>query len=100
MAHTGSDWGGRRAQAWSRAVLDTFGTVCWLKLPGCTGLATTADHVISRRDRPDLKYLVANGRPACKPCNSRRQATPVHKLSTLRGVPAATIDASAFFDAD
>lgn len=104
MAHTGSDWGGRRAVAWRRAVLAAYtgpngeAPRCWLQLPCCLGVATTGDHVIPRQDRPDLAYVVANGRPACLPCNSTRQGTPVHRLHLIGGREAATVDASRFFD--
>lgn len=104
MTHTGSDWGGRRAAAWSRAVLAAYTGPdgqpprCWLKLPGCLGVATTGDHLLPRKDRPDLAYFVPNGRPACLPCNSKRQGTPTHRLHQLGGVSSATVDASTFFD--
>ncbi len=71
-----SKWGGRKAQAWTAAVLREKGKVCWLRLPGCTVVATTGDHVIPRSERPDLQYDVANGRPACLPCNQRRGRRP------------------------
>lgn len=104
MAHTGSDWGGRKAQAWSAAVLaahtgpDGQPPTCWLQLPGCTTVATTGDHVLPREDRPDLKYAVENGKPACLSCNSKRQGTPVHRLHLIGGRDAATIDTTSFFD--
>lgn len=104
MTHTGSDWGGRRAQEWSRAVLaahagpDGRAPACWLQLPGCTEVATTADHLLTRQDRPELMYVIENGRPACLSCNSRRQGTPIHRLHLIGGRESATIDASSFFD--
>lgn len=104
MTHSGSDWGGRRALAWSRAVLaahtgpDGEPPRCWLQLDGCLGVATTGDHVLPRKARPDLAYVVANGRPACLPCNSRRQGTPIHRLHLIGGRGASTVDTSAFFD--
>lgn len=104
MAHTGSDWGGRRAAAWSRAVLAAHTGPggepprCWLQLDGCTGVATTGDHLVPRKDRPELAYVVQNGRPACLSCNSKRQGTPLHRLHRLGGREASTVDASAFFD--
>lgn len=102
MAHTGSDWGGRRAAEWTAAVLAAYGgpgvARCWLQLDGCLGLATTGDHLLPRKDRPDLAYVVANGKPACRPCNSKRQGTPIHRLHQLGATRASTVDASAFFD--
>ena len=71
---------------------------CWLQLDGCTGVATTGDHILPRKDRPDLAYVIANGRPACLSCNSKRQGTPLHRLHELGAPRASTIDASSFFD--
>lgn len=65
-------WGGHAAQKWSRAVRAKYGDRCWLQLEGCTGIATCADHIIPKSERPDLAYDINNGRPACRPCNSRR----------------------------
>jgi hypothetical protein len=104
MSHTGSDWGGRKAQQWTQAVLalhtpdDGSPPQCWLQLPGCTLVATTGDHVLPRQDRPDLKYDVRNGKPACLPCNSKRQGTPIHRLHLIGGRAPVTIDASQFFE--
>lgn len=104
MTHTGSDWGGRKAQAWTQAVLAAHEgpngepPTCWLQLPGCLGTATTGDHVLTRVDRPDLMFDPRNGKPACLPCNSKRQGTPVHRLHMIGGRAAATLDASGFFD--
>lgn len=70
-------WGGRRAQAWSAAVLARYGTVCHLRGPRCTYVATTGDHIIPRSVRLDLQYDVDNGRPACASCNFRRKANPI-----------------------
>lgn len=67
-------WGGRRAQQWSRSVLERYGRVCLLQLEGCTRVATTGDHIIPKVERPDLAYVVTNGRPACRRCNSKRNA--------------------------
>lgn len=65
-------WGGSKAATWVRAVLERYGRVCWLNLPGCTVVATSADHVIPRSERLDLQYVVSNGRPACLHCNQKR----------------------------
>jgi HNH endonuclease/AAA domain len=59
-------WGGRRAQALTRAVLERDGYRCVY----CGGPATTADHIVPRSaggtDSMD------NLRAACRPCNSSR----------------------------
>lgn len=65
--------GGRADAAWkrtARAVIARDGGVCQLRLEGCTGRATSADHVVplvlggSRLDP-------ANLRAACGHCNSK-----------------------------
>lgn len=83
-------WGGRKAQAWTKAVLREHGTVCALRLEGCTLLATTGDHIKPRSLYPWLQYDVTNGRPACQHCNSSRGARP------LRG--RVIVDARTFFE--
>ena len=87
-----TSWGGRRAQAWSAAVLQEHGTTCWLRLDGCTLVATTGDHVLSRHTHPHLAYDVSNGRPACLHCNSSRGATE-------RGAARVVVDKRAVFEA-
>jgi hypothetical protein len=57
---------------------------CWLKLPGCTRISTTADHVIPISIRPDLALVRANTRGACKSCNYRRGDTSANQLDELR----------------
>ncbi len=42
--------------------------------PGCSADATDADHVISVRERPDLRLDWNNLRPFCHPHHSRRTA--------------------------
>ena len=54
----------------SRAVVERDGYQCRLRLPGCTALATTADHIIRRSQGGDSS--MENLRAACRPCNSRR----------------------------
>jgi hypothetical protein len=83
-------WGGRKAQAWKRAVLAEHGTRCALRLPGCLGHAATADHIVPRSVDLSLQYDVGNGRPACLPCNVRRSNTP--DAARLR------VDARSFFE--
>jgi 5-methylcytosine-specific restriction endonuclease McrA len=65
-------WGGRHAQALTRAVLARDGYRC--QIPGPTGVkclawATTGDHIVPRAlGGPDS---LANMRAACGPCNFR-----------------------------
>jgi 5-methylcytosine-specific restriction protein A len=35
----------------------------------CGAPATDADHIISRKRRPDLRYDIANGQGMCRPCH-------------------------------
>lgn len=52
----------------SKRVIARDGGMCQLRLAGCTGRATTADHVVprSRGGTSDMGNLVA----ACRHCNS------------------------------
>lgn len=57
--------------------------LCWLRLPGCTTVSTTADHVTPFKERPDLALLRGNLRGACHHCNSSKQARKLQpKAST------------------
>ena len=49
-----------------------WGNTCYLRYPGiCTGGAEVKEHVLPRT--PDgRRNLVANLRPACRPCNSKK----------------------------
>lgn len=57
---------------------------CWLRLPGCTGRSTTADHIMPCKTHPLLKMTRSNLRGACRSCNQRRGATPVWRIPELR----------------
>lgn len=43
-------------------------------VPGCLAHATEADHIVSVRERPDLRLVWDNLRPCCKPHHSRHTA--------------------------
>jgi hypothetical protein len=63
---------------------------CWLRLTGCKGRSTTADHVITvseciRLGRPDLITARENMRGACGPCNYARRDRPVDAIRHLMG---------------
>jgi 5-methylcytosine-specific restriction endonuclease McrA len=50
--------------------LSYYGNRCYLRLDGCTGIGDQVEHV-----KPISKggaHMLANLRPACKPCNSRK----------------------------
>lgn len=81
-------YGGRRAIAYTAAVLTRYGRTC--HLCGKDG-ATTADHVVPR-SRGGLVYAVENGRPAHKVCNSRRGAMPLDQWFALHPLPTAPLD--------
>lgn len=66
---------------------------CWLRLPGCTGLSTTADHVLTVKDRPDLQLVRGNLHGACGPCNLRRNDRAIGDVA-----PAESAEALGFFD--
>jgi 5-methylcytosine-specific restriction endonuclease McrA len=63
---------GAQHQRERRAALERDGWACTLRLPGCTGYATTADHVVERAaGGPDHRD---NLRAACVHCNAVRGA--------------------------
>lgn len=49
--------------------------VCTVRLPGCTHVSTTADHIETIVNRPDLALTRSNLRGACLHCNSSLGAT-------------------------
>lgn len=50
---------------------------CRLAFPDlCTGTSQTADHILTRHERPDLAMTRSNLRGACHPCNNARSNTP------------------------
>lgn len=55
----------------TRQVLDYYGRECHLKLPGCTRVATTKDHINPHAHGGS--DTIENYRPACQSCNSKRQ---------------------------
>lgn len=79
---------GRKSQQLTALVLATYGRECWLKLPGCTKVATTKDHITPWKQggTDDL----SNFRPACWSCNSKRQNKNVGGLiRVVTGPPGA-----------
>lgn len=61
---------GRASTELTKLVLATYGNVCHLRLPGCTKVATTKDHLVPYSHGGDDS--IANFRPACHSCNSKR----------------------------
>jgi 5-methylcytosine-specific restriction endonuclease McrA len=63
------EWGGRRAQEYTRRTLENKGTTCYLcGLPG----ADSADHELPRKLYPELTWDLDNLRPAHGSCNSSK----------------------------
>ena len=80
--------GGRASAELTRQVLDYYGRACWLRLPGCTKIATTKDHVIPYAAGGTDQ--LSNFRPACQSCNSKRQDRKVGgQVRIITGPPAA-----------
>ena len=59
---------GNVGKAVRTAVLERDGYECRLRLPGCTGYATTVNH--KRRHRDGGAFTEANLEAACQHCNS------------------------------
>jgi 5-methylcytosine-specific restriction endonuclease McrA len=78
----------RGTAAWQRLRLQVLREEprCWLRLPGCTGASTTADHVIPVSERPDLALVRSNVRGACAHCNysrGARELVPTSRAAAL-----------------
>lgn len=54
---------------------------CWLRLPGCTVVSTTGDHVIPVTEQPELALVRSNVHGACRSCNEKRGNLPVEALA-------------------
>ena len=74
------------SRQWSRMVAEVVKQqpVCWLRLPGCTMRATTADHYFPRKTHPQFGEEMWNLRGACRWCNEHRKDTPPHRIGQLR----------------
>ncbi|NQD40562.1 HNH endonuclease [Glutamicibacter halophytocola] len=69
-------------------MLEYYGRECWLKLPGCTKVATTKDHINPHTHGGSDR--LENFRPACHRCNSKRQERKVgNQVRIITGPPAA-----------
>ncbi|MGO9352168.1 MAG: HNH endonuclease [Mycobacterium sp.] len=76
----------RSTAAWAKLAKQVIAEerYCWLRLPGCTVIADSADHIIPIISRPELALVRSNIRAACRSCNYRRGHTPVSQLDDLR----------------
>jgi len=45
---------------------------CTLRLPGCTGRSTQADHIVSANTAPELFFERRNVRGTCAKCHMKR----------------------------
>lgn len=61
---------GRSSTELTRLVLEEYGNLCYLRMPGCTRVATTKDHIIPYSLGGDDS--LENFQPACRNCNSKR----------------------------
>lgn len=80
----------RWTQAWRRlrAMVITEEPYCTIGLPGiCTQVSTTADHIVSVADRPDLALIRSNVRGACGPCNYSRGASEGNRKRGRVNIP-------------
>lgn len=77
--HTRKPWGNRtqndvsgyEIQRLRRQVIERDGGVCTIRLPCCTTIATTADHIVGRAQGG--RTIESNLRASCKPCNEARR---------------------------
>ena len=60
---------------------------CRLRLPGCTSVSTTADHIIPRSQRPDLLMVRSNLRGSCQNCNLQRGDRPLEQVRAGHAKP-------------
>lgn len=58
--------------------------VCRLRLPGCTIISTTGDHIMPVKYRPDLKFERGNVQGACTSCNHKKGAKSPRQVAEIR----------------
>jgi 5-methylcytosine-specific restriction endonuclease McrA len=78
--------------AWERVRKDFLARHPMCCSPGCAEKATDVDHIVSVRERPDLRLSWSNLRPMCHRHHSRRTAREqgfARPQSLLRGRGAA-----------
>ena len=71
----------------NRATLLAGHPACAVRGPGCTGVATTVDHIVSRARGGDNS--LANLRPCCSMCNSRLGGRAGRARQTIAWAAAA-----------
>ena len=70
---------------------------CRLRLPGCTLVSTTGDHIIPVNHRPDLKFDRRNTRGSCRSCNQKRSNLPLSVVRDALGRSRPPAKALEFF---
>lgn len=60
---------------------------CAIRGPGCTGIATTGDHIVPASEGG--RYELTNLRPACSTCNSSEGGKLAHRPSAPAPAPRA-----------
>lgn len=75
----------RHTRAWRRLRDQVVAEepTCRLRFPRiCTVVSTTADHIVTVTEQPELALERTNLRGACGPCNEARRAVPDEALIT------------------
>jgi 5-methylcytosine-specific restriction endonuclease McrA len=89
VAEARRQWRTRAGQQLAKRVVREE-PLCWLQFPGiCTRVSTTADHIRTLAERPDLVLDRANLHGACAECNNARRNTPLESLRLGADQPAA-----------
>lgn len=73
----------RHTRAWRRLrdQVITEEPTCRLRFPRiCTTVSTTADHIRTVEEAPELALVRSNCRGACTPCNEARRTVPDEAL--------------------
>jgi 5-methylcytosine-specific restriction endonuclease McrA len=83
-----------------RAKIFAAQPICQLRLPGCTRVATMADHIIPLSRWPQGRYVEANVRSSCWNCNNMRNRIAGAKkvLENAQPEPRKPSPALAFFN--
>lgn len=90
--------GGSRAWRRLREQVLRDQPLCQIRGPGCTGLSTTADHIIPKSKAPHLTMARANLRGACAHCNYSRGNDTRRRHPSRSGSPTGRARALAFFN--
>lgn len=68
-----SHYTGKRHRQWREKVLRRDKYLCQeCARYGKRTAASVADHILERKDYPELQYVVSNGRALCASCHNKR----------------------------